>query len=651
MNVLTRWFSGMSIRWKFAAIATAASLTAMTAGFALFVALDLAYFRAAFERELSVDALVAAEQSEAAVIFDDTRSAESILRIFGAKPHFTRIIIFDRNGQPFASHVSAGAEGRPPPDPLRERAGALELPDGMRYLQPMDVEGDRVGWVYIESNFQEMRNRINWYLSAAVIIGLLWGAVTVMAALMLQGAVSRPILRLAQMARRISTEQDYTARAEGTHAQEIGDLYQAFNQMLTQIQSRDKRLAEHAVHLEEEVARRTIELRRTNELLEKELEERRVAEARLRESERKLNLALEEAINATQLKDKFVSLVSHDLRSPLSGVKGMVDLLRQPERYEFSRERIQETLERIYHTVDSMITMTSKLLDTSRFRTGKMVIHPRLLDPRALADKHIAQVKPLAERKGITVINETPPGAALFADLALFGEVVHNLLTNAVKFARRGDTVTVFMPEGRPTTIAVRDTGPGVKKEFLPNLFRHDVKTTELGSGGEVGTGLGLPCCHDIITLHGGALEVESEEGRGAVFYATAPPVEKVALVIDADGRRRAEVVAALREAWPKAGFVEAADAVEALGALQGPPPALVVVSLATPGLSGTELLEAIRANEPYRATPLVVIGPPAGDGHFAELRGKALDLGATEVVDGANAAAAVEALARSIAP
>jgi signal transduction histidine kinase len=125
----------------------------------------------------------------------------------------------------------------------------------------------------------------------------------------------------------------------------------------------------------------------------------------------------------------------------------------------------------------------------------------------------------VAEEKKIKLVNGIPKGTMLTADPILFLVVLTNLISNALKFCSEGDEIAVEIPENMVNTIAVRDSGPGISEKIVPDLFKHEIKTTTVGTMGELGTGLGLPYFHDIVSAHGGRIWVESKVGEGSTFY------------------------------------------------------------------------------------------------------------------------------------
>jgi signal transduction histidine kinase len=232
---------------------------------------------------------------------------------------------------------------------------------------------------------------------------------------------------------------------------------------------------------------------------------------------------LEEIKRAAEQKEKFISLVSHDLRSPLSGINGMLEIGLEQSEKDWIAMRETGAISQIIKTIDGLIVMVETLLNHSRLKAGKIWPQKLVFLAGPLVKKQIDGVLHAAKSKGITVRNELPEEMRICADPELFGRVMHNLLSNSVKFTPNGGTITVSKPWPDKSSIAVKDTGVGIKKEMHENLFSSDFQTTTFGTGGEKGTGLGLPYSFDIMNAHGGSLVFENDEEDGCVFIANFP--------------------------------------------------------------------------------------------------------------------------------
>lgn len=232
-------------------------------------------------------------------------------------------------------------------------------------------------------------------------------------------------------------------------------------------------------------------------------------------AEEKLKAAKEAAENAVLLRDKFLSLVSHDLKGPLGAVSGFLRIVRDDLQRSGKKESVK-FMAIAAESVDRMLVMVNELLNVGRFKSGMVVPRLALFNARELAGGELQNLATSAAAKDVRLVNGVPEGMTLCADRSLLAEVVQNLVSNAVKFSRKGGTVRVSSPG--PGIIAVADDGVGIPPERLATLFRYEESISTRGTAGEAGTGFGLPLSYDLVKAHGGELAVESEPGKGSVF-------------------------------------------------------------------------------------------------------------------------------------
>lgn len=342
-----------------------------------------------------------------------------------------------------------------------------------------------------------------------------------------------------------------------------------------------------------------------------------------------LDAAKRLAEDATKLKDKFVALVSHDLRSPFGAIIGFLDMLLDDPDME--GELRNSLLTRIRRSAGALLDLIDGLLNISRLKTGSMRPIKSALMARSMTDDMFARVAPQAEQKGVALVNDIPSDMRLLADRHLFHELLANLISNAVKFSGKGGVITVFSP--KPGAISVKDNGAGIKSEILPNLFRSDIKTTTVGTAGERGTGLGLPYCHDIVKAHGGELTVESELGKGSVFHVTLPPYDRVILLVD-DQEAHRNIMKTQISAFLRAEYIEAENGIEALEAMTGLLPDLIVTDIEMAGMNGYDLIRKVRAKWPNSKIPIMAVSSfQSSPGEAGEVKEKAMSIGADDFV------------------
>ncbi|MGK7346700.1 MAG: response regulator [Candidatus Nitrospinota bacterium M3_3B_026] len=326
--------------------------------------------------------------------------------------------------------------------------------------------------------------------------------------------------------------------------------------------------------------------------------ERKRAQDALRE-------AKEKAEKATELKDKFVSLVTHDLRSPMATVIGFLDAVTADGTDPLS-EKHKKELAAARRNLEGLLNLIDRLLNITRLRTGRIRLDKKFIDGRGIAYFVVRNLSHAAEKKGITLENNVPKGLRLCADPDLFGEVILNLAANAIKFCRNGDRITLFTPPDNDFAIAVKDTGVGIAQEMMPDIFKHEVKTSGRGTAGEKGTGLGLPFCHDIMEAHGGSLKVESKEGEGCLFIAELPPARPVVLVVDDDETIRHTLKGLLEKMDME--VLEAENGKKAAAILNEKKPHIILLDIIMPVMDGFELLRRLKENPEMRSIPVVVV-------------------------------------------
>lgn len=329
-----------------------------------------------------------------------------------------------------------------------------------------------------------------------------------------------------------------------------------------------------------------------------------------KKAESALIKAKEEAESATRLKDKFVSLVSHDLRRPLTTISGYTQLLCESDN---NAEPDKSILQEIVASCNDMSVLISDILNLGKIRQGVIKPAPSFCDARTMAIHIIGRHLTAARRKGLTLINEIPKRTRIYADERLFHEVLDNIVANAVKFCRENDEIRLFVPKGEASTIAVGDTGIGIEKVRLKNLFKYEESTSTRGTDGETGTGFGLPLASEIVAAHGGEIKIESSPGEGTTFHVIMPHVRPRILIVD-DEKHIIDIIKEILKAVD-ADFIEALDGRSALKIIEENPPHLILLDIILPDMSGLDLLKELKSREEEEDIPVIVItGAPNFD-------------------------------------
>jgi PAS domain S-box-containing protein len=251
-------------------------------------------------------------------------------------------------------------------------------------------------------------------------------------------------------------------------------------------------------------------------LIARDITARKQADAELRAAHAELH-----ALNAS--KDKFFSIISHDLRSPFSTLMGFSEILEQ-QADTLTREEIKSQAHWLHASAERVYALLENLLNWSRLQRGAMPCQPENISVAQIADDNLALFQSKAEQKQITLTGTIDDQAWVYADYAMVNTVVRNLLSNALKFTPTGGRIDLSARTlDAEIEVTVADTGVGMEPEDCARLFRIDEQHTTAGTDGEKGSGLGLILCRELVERNGGQIRVESQPGQGTTFRCTLP--------------------------------------------------------------------------------------------------------------------------------
>jgi PAS domain S-box-containing protein len=243
----------------------------------------------------------------------------------------------------------------------------------------------------------------------------------------------------------------------------------------------------------------------------------------LRNRNEQLRRALEAARSATLAKSRFLASVSHELRTPLNGIIGFSELLHDGKLGPLTEDQI-DALGDILNSSRHLLQLINDVLDLSKVEAGRMEFHPERCRIAALALEVRDVIRPLAEKKGLRVGLEVPPGLTANIDPGRFKQVLYNYLSNAVKFTPQGGSVMlrIAADDDRTLRLEVEDTGIGIGTDEVTRLFQEFAQLPNSRQAGQ-GTGLGLALTRHIVEAQGGTVAVHSKLGHGSVFSAILP--------------------------------------------------------------------------------------------------------------------------------
>jgi signal transduction histidine kinase len=220
-------------------------------------------------------------------------------------------------------------------------------------------------------------------------------------------------------------------------------------------------------------------------------------------------------------KDRYLGIAAHDLRNPLSSMRGLSELMLEAP---LEPEQQREFLETIHRTSHEMLGLVNDLLDVSVIESGKLVLRRKDQDMAKLVQQRIRHLEPQARGKKIGLKVDVDGVREASIDPARFSQVIDNLVSNAIKFSPSGTEVQVGLrQEAGGFAFSVKDQGPGIGAEDQKLLFRSFQKLSARPTGGEKSTGLGLAIVKRIVDAHGGRIDVDSTLGAGTRFTVTVP--------------------------------------------------------------------------------------------------------------------------------
>ncbi|MDX6681579.1 MAG: hypothetical protein QOG94_1618 [Solirubrobacteraceae bacterium] len=333
-----------------------------------------------------------------------------------------------------------------------------------------------------------------------------------------------------------------------------------------------------------------------------------------------------------QAKSDFVATASHELRSPLTSIKGFIELLQTTENENLT-ERQLEFIQIAVQSTDRLVDLVNDLLDVARIESGEYEIQPRPCDLRPTVEEVVALMAPRIEDKRqrlVVQIDEPRPPA--LADPARVRQIVTNLLTNAHLYTGENGTITVRLQgDGRSTRIAVGDSGRGMSPDEAQRVFERFYRGSSNERRGP-GTGLGLSIVKSLVELHGGSIDVSSAIGSGTTFTISLPAVpggplsiappaplaSQRVLIVDDEPPLTALIAQQLEPLGVQS--VQVHSGAEALALLRGEHFDAMTLDVLMPGMNGFDVLDAVRGDPRLRELPVIFVSVSST---LSQLRGE----------------------------
>ncbi len=328
-----------------------------------------------------------------------------------------------------------------------------------------------------------------------------------------------------------------------------------------------------------------------------------------RKAEEELNRSTENLVKLNETKDRFISIISHDLRTPFSSILGFTDLLLSDN--ELNDAERKQYVEYIRESSKSMLSLVNSLLDWTRLQTGRIRFEPEKIEAHKIIENSLNALSGVAFQKNIEIVSKIKDDVFVFVDKELLLQVFNNLLSNAIKFTPKYGSIIISAKESqrmRFLEFSIKDTGKGISAENIKKLFKVDSKFSSEGTEGEKGTGLGLSLVKEIIEKHGGTVWVESEYGKGSDFRFTLPIASANILLVDDSKTDRLLYSKILKNITTDYNIEIASDGKEALDKILSSPPALVITDHLMPNMNGYQLILELKKAEIKGKPPIMVL-------------------------------------------
>lgn len=486
-------YQNISIKNKIISIVLIVSTVIMIIGFTIVGISDIKSLKDEMLINSLMNTRLIGEYSIAPLTFDDKTGAENILSKLSANPSIKSAALYDKNGILFASYKKPEEHFIAPlyenPDQLEESKSVFQ--NNLLVIEhPVIYEDLKYGIIALQVDTSILNNKIREYI--LILIGILLGMIVLsfILANKLQKPISQPILELAKLTRKISGEGDYNVRIERQSHDEIGVLYEDFNNMLHQILTRE--------------------------------EARDKAEKNLLE-------AKEKAEESDRLKSAFLANMSHEIRTPMNAILGFAELITMPDS-EITPAEKENFIKLINNSGNNLLRLIDDIIDISKIEAGQIKIHKKECHLNtALKDiqRSFLEIRKHKDKEQIDIrINENVKSQNLIinTDVLRLNQIFTNLIDNALKFTEDGFIEFGYEIQNKEKLLFfVKDTGVGMDHKKKDMVFDRFTKIEDDKTRLYRGAGLGLAISKSLVELLGGKIWVESVPQVGSTFYFNLP--------------------------------------------------------------------------------------------------------------------------------
>jgi two-component system, sensor histidine kinase len=491
-----------SIRQKLILIILAVTMLSIITGMVFEMINNIRSSKLELSENLTLDANLNADYLIPTFLFDDKKGAHDILQKLNNIPDIVYGAAYLTDGTLYADYKREDLQGKTDIKTFETN------PDYILVTQNIKSNDEVLGHITLIASTDVIHKKTKDHLVVVLIILLISTLLALFLAYLLERIVSEPIRKLADVTREIHDSLDYSVRVKKSTNDEIGTLYDGFNDMIQSIENRRK---------ERDIAEASLE------------EERKSLEVRVNERTKELKLAKEKAEEADNLKSSFLANMSHEIRTPLNAILGCSSLIRETSP---SPEELEEYNKMMESSGKDLLKLIDDILDISRIEANQVKIDLQLVSVNKICEEVFSTFRQL-------LVAENPQGSVeplltkpfgdedylMNTDPLRLKQVLLNILNNAVKFTAKGSIELSYFPGNSRENInfIIKDSGIGIAKEQQQRIFERFTKVADIKEKHYRGTGLGLSIALKLTQLLKGEIRVESELNLGTTFYLSFP--------------------------------------------------------------------------------------------------------------------------------